>query len=1035
MINIKPEERFRTLVLFVQYFFVVAVTIGGKSAKDTFFLSRYDRSLLPLMLAVCAVAVAGAAAVYSHAARRLSSRVLFHVLNLLALAGLVAAQFNLDGLMVPFLYVWVEIIIATLTLSFWLSASEIFNPRQAKRLYGLIGGGGGLAAIFVGLMVKPLVKTYGSESLLLLVIAGLVTQWALGAYSLRYAAPSQPERPTTARQPAKWRFDSYAGAIATVVALAAITTQVVDYQFKMFASQSIPDEVNLASFFGTFYAVGGAINLFVQFVLTAALLSRFGLLPAMLTLPVAQCAGAIAVLVQPGIASATIGKLSDQTLKFTLNNSAWELLWLPVPTLKRKSLRPVVSGIIKYSAETAVSLCIFVLVSYTGVRYLSVLSIIALALWIATAIRLKSLYVKALASALEKGHMSSEDLVLNAQDPAFLDAVEKALSSGDEAQQLSALELLQGLPPGPWAAILQRTFQSGSPAIQRRILQIAATEPDVIDDDCVIRSLVADSPVSLAAIHAAAARKLAAANPTLRNLLESVIPEVRAAAANALLEGPPGEHAAAEAALTGLLNDGGPRGRTAALRYLRKNTNLVPTPLLHAYLRDPSRAVREAALQAVAERRDATAVDEVLWCLSDPRSAPVAHEALRALPTQTVLPYLEKCLKSADGSRRRIEIVRALASFPAASSIPVLLDCITPIDLHASAEAVRSMLLLVRKEPVAEGALEPVAQLSFTMLRHAYHCNRMLKLLDSGREDTLMRADLADRIRQIVPIVLGLEMISSRNYSLADAANIAGEGDPGRIPLLLELLDNVLAQDKRLSITPLIEPLRVDERDAAGARIYPDLPAKPDPELEKAVYSAREWESAIAVDHLWRAGRSELLAIVNWENVQNSPLLLEVRAAVENQLPETHSMLEKTILLKSVSLFSSIPVEKLAKIAQIAELTRLPAGESVMRAGEFGDSLYIVADGTLRVHKDGQNLAMLKRGDCVGEMALLDHSPRSANVTVETDTTLLRIGREDFNEVTAANPEIMQAIVRLLVRRLREANDKLTARSEAAVKS
>ena len=121
------------------------------------------------------------------------------------------------------------------------------------------------------------------------------------------------------------------------------------------------------------------------------------------------------------------------------------------------------------------------------------------------------------------------------------------------------------------------------------------------------------------------------------------------------------------------------------------------------------------------------------------------------------------------------------------------------------------------------------------MLRNAYHCNRMLKLLASGSSETLLRTDLADRIRQIIPIVLGLEMLSSRHHSLTDAAAIAGEGDPARIPLLLELLDNVLSQEKRLSITPLIEPLPVEERDITGAQLYSDLPAKLEPELQRAL--------------------------------------------------------------------------------------------------------------------------------------------------------------------------------------------------------
>ncbi len=97
IINIKPGEGARTLVLFAQYFFIVAVTIAGKSAHDTFFLSRYEKSLLPLMFTACAVAVAAASMVYSRLSRRMSAERLQDASSLLFAAGLVLLQFRLQG--------------------------------------------------------------------------------------------------------------------------------------------------------------------------------------------------------------------------------------------------------------------------------------------------------------------------------------------------------------------------------------------------------------------------------------------------------------------------------------------------------------------------------------------------------------------------------------------------------------------------------------------------------------------------------------------------------------------------------------------------------------------------------------------------------------------------------------------------------------------------------------------------------------------------------------------------------------------------
>jgi hypothetical protein len=219
----------------------------------------------------------------------------------------------------------------------------------------------------------------------------------------------------------------------------------------------------------------------------------------------------------------------------------------------------------------------------------------------------------------------------------------------------------------------------------------------------------------------------------------------------------------------------------------------------------------------------------------------------------------------------------------------------------------------------------------------------------------------------------------------------------------------------------------VSERDTIGATHYRDLPADVIAELGKSIYSERAWVSAIAADYLNRTGRGDIISSTDWERV---PARAWVQQALSrNRQNNMYSTLEKTILLKSVSLFSEIPAEKLSQIAQVAEETQWPAGSVVLREGDAGDALFIVANGSVRVHKGALNLATLRKGDCVGEMAVLDQAPRSADATADEDTTLLKIAQEDFYEVLAANPEITERIVRLLSRRLREANAALAAKS------
>ncbi len=130
---------------------------------------------------------------------------------------------------------------------------------------------------------------------------------------------------------------------------------------------------------------------------------------------------------------------------------------------------------------------------------------------------------------------------------------------------------------------------------------------------------------------------------------------------------------------------------------------------------------------------------------------------------------------------------------------------------------------------------------------------------------------------------------------------------------------------------------------------------------------------------------------------------------------------EKVLFLKSIDLFSQIPGEDLAAVALISTEEQRDQGDEIFAEGEAGDALYLVIDGKVRVHKADRVIAELGERECFGEMAILDPAPRSATVTAVIATSLLRIAREDFQEIMVEKPEIAQGIIQVLTRRLRDA--------------
>ena len=129
--------------------------------------------------------------------------------------------------------------------------------------------------------------------------------------------------------------------------------------------------------------------------------------------------------------------------------------------------------------------------------------------------------------------------------------------------------------------------------------------------------------------------------------------------------------------------------------------------------------------------------------------------------------------------------------------------------------------------------------------------------------------------------------------------------------------------------------------------------------------------------------------------------------------------IEKVIILKSVDIFAETPDDVLAEIAMLLEEVEIPAGETIFKKGDIGDSMYILVSGEMEVRADGGGLDALGPRDVFGEMALLDAEPRLASITALEDTLLLRLDQEPFYELMDERIEVARGIIRVLLQRLR----------------
>src|SRR5207244_5166295 len=101
-------------------------------------------------------------------------------------------------------------------------------------------------------------------------------------------------------------------------------------------------------------------------------------------------------------------------------------------------------------------------------------------------------------------------------------------------------------------------------------------------------------------------------------------------------------------------------------------------------------------------------------------------------------------------------------------------------------------------------------------------------------------------------------------------------------------------------------------------------------------------------------------------------------------------------LLRSIPLFAALPAPALESLGRSVRRMRVPAGSTIIRQQDPGDTYFAIARGDLSVARDGVHVATRSRSEGVGEIALIRDTPRTASVVAVTDAELYALDREPF---------------------------------------
>lgn len=1045
LLDVRRDEVVLVARLLALYFVLIAAVVLIQSMAFGLFLAEYGAGSLPYAYLVIAAIGSLVAVGYLRLGARVSfSRLLTVNLSFLALGslGLWLALGTLHGRWAVFLLpVWFQLFVTLVNLVVWPLALRLFDVRQGKRLFGLIGAGNWLANALGGLVVAPLVALVGPAQLLLLAAFVVVAAWLMLQGILReHLQSTVPSAAGPARRGAARSVDPpgpYAWRVFGYVAVWWLAFYFVDNVFYAQAAGHFPDAEQLTAFIGRFLSITGVVALITTVALTSRILKRFGLATGLLTMPVlvAAAIGAVAVggtLGLPALALfylATAGKLINVGLGFSLSQTAHNVMYQALPDASRERVQTTAEGMVQPLAIGTAGAALLLLTAWAGLDSIGLACVLAViaTVWIVLAWGVGRAYPGTLAQALARRRWGGDGAA--ALEPTALALLRRQL---DDPYPGAVVYAIEHLAPEVELARedLERLLDHRAPEVREAILRRLEERPDAAAAPGLeLRVSVETVPaVRAAALRAFAASGGAASAAILAAALDDPEPVIRSGSLVGLLRHGGDEGAAMARHTLGRLAVSVAAGDRVLVAEVLGAVRLAHgSPSLSTLLTDEVRAVRVAALQAAAAVRSDDLWPGVVAAADAPGCAAAAERALVAGGADS-LEAMESIVVDGSVSVRALMVVARACGRIGGTRAVRLLEALREVGVGSVRRAALEALTVAGYRATDAGAIAIALQACrdrmtwLAQTRELVGTRPTARLLTAGLEDAwgLERDEL----------LLLLTHVGDAP-SILDARAAFARGEPSGLARALEVIETRVPARLRRMVVPWLEaspwtaavPARGAE-GAAGDLLTERLIALIDgfegtyhgPWLRAcAIHAARVLTvrgARMAIEAATRAPEPIVAETAAWARAH---LAGETREGMTEML----SILERVLILKDVPIFADSPDPILADVAALLDEVDAVPGEAIVRQGEPGDSLYVVVDGRVSVLDGAREIDTLGDREVFGEMSLLDPEPRVATVTAREPTRLLRLPRGQFIELVHERPEVTVAIMRVLVRRLR----------------
>ena len=896
-LNLRPGELARGVPLFAYLFLIMAAYVTGRVVRDSLFLSRFPAVRLPYVDIATAFAVGVVVAAYMRVARGRSLRSLLLgslvlcTSNCLLFWGL--ARHSPPRWLYPTIYVWVGIFGVLATTQVWALANHVLTTREARRIFSLVASGAITGGIFAGFFCKLAAKAFGTESLLLGMSAFLAICPLLVVIVWKQhqtvadtdSTDGNAAGPQDLLNSMRLVFSSpYLRAIASVIWISSFVTALISWQFKAIAKDFIPAKDHLAAFFGDFTFYAGILALVVQLLLTSRLLRRFGIGLALFTLPVALLAASAYLLVASSLFAAVLLRGSDWVWRYSIDKSAVELLYLPLPARLKFQVKWFIDTVIWRMGDGIAGLTILFFAAYLGLtaRQMSWVGLVLMGGWLTAVWVARRQYVATLSESMKEQRVEVDRSVAPVLDRSTTEVLAANLTASDPKEILYALRVFESSQKQAAHPAIRDLLTHPAADVRKKAISILAAAGDkaVLPQ---MERLLQDGNLEVRTEALLYLAHFAHVDPLerIQQLGDFADFSIRSAMTAFLAR--PGEAQNLEAArqlLATMVAESGleaARTRAEAARLMGILSDDFG-PMLSQLLADSDEDVVREAIRSVGKLRKRRLVPELLDRLSDQRFVSDVTEALARFG-DSIVGHLRDQMSDLDAPIIvRREIPALLASMGTQSASYALMEHLLDTDTGFRMHVLSALTSLHRKYPEFRCDAELLeTALAAEILGHyrSYQILERLGTVAPGNEQSVAES-LSESMKQEMKRIFRLLELLYPHHDF-DSAYIGLQSKSMNVhDNALEFLDTVLKSQLRELLVPLLDgKVSVAERAGIANRVVPVRIESSEQAAAALVASDDPWLRSCGAYAIGTLGLTKLIHELNRCATDADPLVRE----------------------------------------------------------------------------------------------------------------------------------------------------------------